>query len=114
MLVNLNNQAELAREVEIADSFWQRLCGLMGRSGLEQGKALILKPCSSVHTCFMRFNIDVIFLNANLQVLHLEQNMAPFHFSRIVKGAEIVVELPPGTIKSTGTKTGDFLTSSTN
>lgn len=109
MLINSSNQAVLATDLEWADSFWRRLCGLLGRSGLEPGRALVLKPCNSVHTWFMRFNLDILFLDSHLQVLHLEQNLIPFRFSKIIKGAVLVVELPPGTILSTGTKNGDYL-----
>lgn len=109
MLVNLTNQATLATEIEIADSFWQRFCGLMGRRGLGPGRGLVLKPCNSIHTWFMRFKIDVLFLDRRLQVVHLEKSLDPFCFSRIVQGAVMVVELPAGTLEATRTKIGDQL-----
>lgn len=109
MLFNLSKQIVLAEHVEIAASFWPRLMGLMGRAGLEDGSALVLKPCNSVHTCFMRFKIDVLFLSGGLQVLHLEPSMLPYRFSKFVKGAVQVIELPAGTIAKTGTKTWDQL-----
>ena len=109
MLVNLSNQATLATEIEIADSFWRRFCGLMGRRGLGPGRGLILKPCNSIHTWFMRFKIDVLFLDRRLQVVHLEKSLVPFRFSRIVKGAVMAVELSAGTLEATRTKVGDQL-----
>ncbi|MDA8213037.1 MAG: DUF192 domain-containing protein [Clostridia bacterium] len=109
MLVNLSNQAVLAADLEIADSFWRRFCGLMGRRGLGPGKGLVLKPCNSVHTWFMRFSIDVLFLDRNLQAVHIEKSLLPFRFSKIIRGAVMVVELPPGTLEATRTKVGDYL-----
>ena len=48
--------------IEIADTFWRRFWGLMGRKSIAPSHALLLYPCSSVHTCFMRFPIDVVFV----------------------------------------------------
>ncbi len=109
MLVNLSNQAVLATDLEIADSFWPRFCGLMGRRGLGPGKGLVLKPCNSVHTWFMHFSIDVLFLDQNLQAVHMEKSLPPFRFSKIIRGAVLVVELLPGTLEATRTKIGDYL-----
>ncbi len=110
MLVNQSNQAVLAENVEIADAFWRRFLGLMGRSKLGQGQGLLLKPCNSVHTCFMRFSIDVIFLNPAWQIVHIETELAPYKISKIIREAVQVIELPSGTINATGTKAWDYLT----
>ncbi|MEI7880862.1 MAG: DUF192 domain-containing protein, partial [bacterium] len=47
----------------VADTFWKRSIGLMGKPGLKAGQGLLLSPCGSIHTCFMRFPIDIIFLD---------------------------------------------------
>jgi uncharacterized membrane protein (UPF0127 family) len=65
-LINITNGAVLADVVQLADNFMTRLKGLLGRTGLKSDEALIIQPCKSVHTCFMRFPIDVIFLNNEL------------------------------------------------
>ncbi|HLO94144.1 MAG TPA: DUF192 domain-containing protein, partial [Burkholderiaceae bacterium] len=54
-----------------ARSFWQRLGGLLVRPRLGAGEGLLLKPCNSVHTCFMRYAIDVIYLDREGRVLKL-------------------------------------------
>jgi len=53
----------------VADSAWSRMRGLLGRRGLESGEGLLLRPTGSVHTFFMRFPIDVVFLSRDGEVL---------------------------------------------
>jgi uncharacterized membrane protein (UPF0127 family) len=53
----------------VADSPWSRMRGLLGRRGLESGEGLLLRPAGSVHTFFMRFPIDVVFLSRDGEVL---------------------------------------------
>ena len=109
MLVNQSNQAVLAEKIEIADTFWRRFLGLMGRTKLPQGEGLLLKPCNAVHTCMMRFSIDVIFLNQAWQIVHIETELAPYKLSKQIREAVQVIELPNGTVKATGTKVCDYL-----
>ncbi|MCF8010961.1 MAG: DUF192 domain-containing protein [Clostridiales bacterium] len=106
-ITNLNTAHILAYNVEYAYTFKSRLKGLMGRAGLEG--ALVLHPCSSIHTCFMRFPIDVLFLDKNYYILAAIKNMKPYRFSRIIKSANTVVELPAGMIEKTGTQYGDYI-----
>lgn len=99
----------LAENCKVADTFRTRLRGLIGKSGLQTGDALFIKPCNSVHTLFMRFPIDVLFLDANNTVIFLIENMLPWKISPFVKKAKSVVEIPVGTIKASNTETGDSL-----
>ena len=50
-------------QLEYADTFWRRFCGLMFRKQLPKGQGLLLAPCNGVHMCFMRFAIDAIFID---------------------------------------------------
>lgn len=109
MLVNLKNQRVLANKLEFAHTFLTRLRGLMGRHGLPPGTGLAIRPCNSVHTCFMRFHLDVAFLDRDYKVLHVEKAMPPWRFSKVVRGAVQVVELAPGTLEATDTVPGDYL-----
>lgn len=109
MLVNLSNGNVVALELELAYTFFTRFKGLMGRSVLEPGHGLEIKPCNSVHTCFMRFDLDLIFLDKDRRIVYLERSMPPWRMSRIIKAAAMVVELPVGTIDTTGCKIGDLL-----
>lgn len=68
-LVNKSNGNILANNIEIAGDFIKRLRGLQGRSGLNKGEALLLYPCSSIHTFFMNFPIDALFIDRNAIVL---------------------------------------------
>ncbi len=94
------------RAVE-ARGFWPRLVGLLGRSSLEPGEALLLDPCTSVHTAFMRFAIDVVYLDRDGKVVKVSPGLKPFRASGMLRGGRSVVELPAGVIASTGTVPGD-------
>lgn len=94
----LDDGAVLAQEVEPAFSFFKRLKGLMFRASLAQGHALLLAPCPQIHTCFMRFNIDVVFLAEDGTVLYVKENMKPWRISPFVPHAVQTLELPGGAL----------------
>jgi uncharacterized membrane protein (UPF0127 family) len=71
--------------------------GLMGKHGLPDGEALLIRPCDSIHMFFMRFSIDVLFLDRELNILRLIKNLAPGKVVGTVKGAFQVLELAAGT-----------------
>ncbi len=97
----------VADTVEIAGTWLKRLQGLLFKDRLPEKHCLILNPCNSVHTCFMRFNIDVLFIGNAGEVVYLLENMPSFRFSPIIRKARFVLELPAHTISSTGTSLGD-------
>lgn len=107
--VNLTKGAVLAWRVVEADTPWKRLKGLLGRSCLEPGEGLLLSPCSAIHSCFMGFKFDALFLGRGGIVLHIIREMPPFRFSPVVRGAVSVLELPAGTVRATGTEVGDVV-----
>jgi uncharacterized membrane protein (UPF0127 family) len=96
----------LARRVVRADGFLSRLRGLLGRAGLEPGEALLLAPCSSIHTLGMRFSIDALFLDAEGNVLRAVPVLRPWRVPRPVKGATMVLELAAGTLGPGGMPSG--------
>ncbi|WP_211230080.1 DUF192 domain-containing protein [Desulfovirgula thermocuniculi] len=108
-LVNLSRGTVLARRVRRAAGFLPRLVGLIGASELPAGEALILEGCRAVHTCFMRFPIDVAFLDGEGKVLAAVAALPPYRFTLPVRGARRAVELPAGTLAKTGTMPGDRL-----
>ncbi len=72
-----------------------RMKGLLGRDGLEDDEAMLLKPASAIHTCFMRFAIDAVFLDADLRVLEIARCLKPWRLAR-ARGARAVLELAAG------------------
>lgn len=108
-LVNLTRGTTLATEVRLAASPWARGLGLMGHPLLGPGQVLILQPESSIHTFFMRFPLDVLFLDKDDRVLHLYKAMPAWRVSRIVRGSRRIAELPPGAIVASSTQVGDVV-----
>lgn len=109
-IYNVTRSAELADAAFAARSVWSRTVGLLGRAGLKHGEALLIEPCSSIHTAFMRFTIDVLYLDRAGQVVKAIDTMKPFRVSAKWTGAHSVLELPSGAIAATGTEVGDQLT----
>lgn len=99
----------LADKCEIADSFIKRFKGLMGRNVLKQGHGLLILPCNSIHMCFMKFPLDIVFIDRDNTVVHIIEGIKPWRLSKIVYNAASVIELPVGTIKESLTQVGDKL-----
>lgn len=104
---NETREQDLMTQGRCADRPWSRLRGLMGAAPLDEGQGLWIKPCNGIHTCWMRFALDVVYLDRELQVVALDVAMPPWRFGRIRRGAHSVLELPPGAIAATGTQVGD-------
>ncbi len=110
--MKINNKTKntlLVKNCWCANSFLKRFLGLMGKHHLEDSSGLILVPCNSIHTYFMRFSIDVIFVNKNNKVIYLLENFKPWKLSKIIKNSASVIELKGGTIKESLTSVGDTL-----
>ena len=99
----------LAERVELANTFLKRLCGLMFRRRLAPAEALWLRPCNGVHTFWMLFAIDVIFLDRELRIVKLVENMRPFRVTTPHLSAQSVLEAPAHTISRIDLKVGDHL-----
>lgn len=98
----------VVRRCELADGFFSRFRGLLGRHGLEPGEGLLLSPSSSVHTMFMRFPIDVVFLDRGLKVVAVSAAVRPWRLAGS-KGARHVLELGAGEALTRGIRTGERL-----
>ena len=107
-LYHAGKEITLVENLKMATTFWQRLRGLMLAPPLPPGEALLIYPCNSVHTFFMRYPIDIIFLSENLQALQCLPHLPPYRFSPLIKEATSVLELPAGTIHNCGLETGDY------
>lgn len=108
-LINESRGSELGARLEVARSFWSRGRGLMLRRGLEPGAGMVIEPCSSIHTFWMRFPIDVLYVNREDQVVRADEAMRPWRVGPLRPGSRYVIELPPGTIRASGTQPGDRL-----
>ncbi len=105
-IFNATQQVVLAQKARIADTFSSRLIGLLKKSALLPGEALVLPHCQSIHMFFMRFNIDVIFVDKNNKIVGLVERIKPFRLSPFFLKAKYAVELPEGTIALTQASLG--------
>jgi uncharacterized membrane protein (UPF0127 family) len=103
---NLDTGALVADNVAVADTRATRAVGLLARSGLNPGEALWIVPSRGVHTCWMRFTIDVLALNENGVVVDRVAELKPWRIRLPRRGTAGVLELPAGSIVATGTEIG--------
>jgi hypothetical protein len=106
--VSVADRAVLGTAVELADSPWRRMLGLLGRSGLPLGGGMRFEPASSLHMLFMRFSIDVVYVDREERVVKLVSDLEPWRFTA-ARGARSAYELPAGTISRVGVEVGDQL-----
>lgn len=92
----------------VADSPVSRMKGLLGRSELRPGEGLLLRPASAIHTFFMRFPIDAVFLDRDWRIVGIADGVAPWRTAGR-KGAKAVLELPAGESARRGLRPGDLL-----
>jgi uncharacterized membrane protein (UPF0127 family) len=108
-LRNLTRGTLVAARVEEATRPLSRLKGLLGRAELGAGEALLIAPCTSIHTFFMRFPIDVIFLDGDGRALRALEQLNPWRATRIYPRAACAIELPAGALRRSATREGDVL-----
>jgi uncharacterized membrane protein (UPF0127 family) len=92
----------------VAATFKARLVGLLGRHGLATGEGLLIRPTNSIHTFFMRFPIDVVFLDRQGVVVKLVSNVRPWRVTFAPRGRD-AVELRAGEADAKGIRLGDRL-----
>ena len=111
LLLNRSNQTVLADQVELADTSWTRMRGLLGKKpgDFNSGKGLWIVPSQGVHTIGMSFPIDVAYLDSQRRVIHICHGLQPFRIAAVKLKARSVVELPAGTLARTQTSLGDVL-----
>ena len=83
-------------EVTIARTFASRFIGLLGRAQLRPNEGLLFVPGGSIHTCWMRFAIDIVFLNAQFEALRIVSHVRPWRFVFAPRGTQFVLELSAG------------------
>lgn len=93
----------------LAETMFARLRGLLGRSGLSSGEGMLLRPAASIHTAFMRFPIDAVFLDREDRVVKVAAEIRPWRAAGC-KGSRAVLELPAGEAARQGLRPGVSLT----
>lgn len=94
-LIVKNKNLNLGKDIKLADNMFSRVKGLMFDEKIK-GDGLLIRPCNSIHTFFMKFNIDVIFLNKDLKIVKIIRNMPPWRMSKIYWNAWQVLEFQGG------------------
>ena len=104
-VTNLTRGTTVASAGRVADHFWPRLIGLMLARPLPAGAGLVIVPCSSIHTQFMRFPLDVLYVNREDVIVGIDRDLRPWRVGRFYKKVHYVVELPAGSAE--GCQVGD-------
>lgn len=107
-LIDQRTDEALANRVEVAVTRRDRRKGLLGRSGLEPASALVIAPCFSIHTMFMRFDIDAVFVDEDGRAVKVVRDMTPWRIA-VDPTAHAVVELPAGSLRDRQVNVGDRL-----
>ena len=93
----------------LADSWWLRLRGLLGRADLPADEGILLRPAGSIHMFFMRFAIDAVFLDRRQRVVRVRAGLRPWRVVPLVLRAHSVLELPAGTVADLTLERGEQL-----
>ncbi len=109
LTVRKNDGTIIGPDIKIAKGFFQRLKGLIGSDSLSYGEGLIIVPCNSVHTFFMKYPIDVVFISKEKIVIKIINSMGPYRISAIVPKSYFVMELPSGTCRAYSLQKGEKL-----
>ncbi|WP_312468860.1 DUF192 domain-containing protein [Neobacillus sp.] len=96
-------------QINMADSFFTRLRGLMFRKDPIKNEGLLIIPCNAVHMFFMKFPIDVVLLNKQNEVVKVYHNLQPWRATKPVKAAYSTLELPAGSINQFGIHIGSII-----
>jgi len=108
-IINQTKNTLLAKEAVIAERLIKRTKGLLDRTSFKFGEGIVIRPCKSVHTWFMAFPIDVVFVGKDSRVLRTIPNLRPFRITPLFFKAGYVIELPIGTIQRTETCESDLI-----
>lgn len=99
----------IACRVVKAITFFDRFLGLIVRRKLKSKEGFLIEYCSSIHTFWMRYSIDTVFLDKNNRVVALYSDIRPFRVTPFIKNAFSVLELSSGTIMQTSLTVGDLI-----
>ena len=106
--VSTTGGIEIAASCELADGMLTRMWGLLGRKGLGPGEGMLISRTGSVHTFFMRFAIDVVFVDKARTIVKIVPNLRPWRIA-MARRAKSALELPAGTAATLGLEPGMVL-----
>jgi uncharacterized membrane protein (UPF0127 family) len=107
-VTNLTRNTVLGDSINLADTSAKRRTGLLKHERLAPGEGLWIVPCESVHTFFMKFPIDLVYLGKDRKVCKVRHAVKPWRMSACLR-AHSILELPAGAAQDTGTQPGDEL-----
>jgi uncharacterized protein len=102
------NGERVCPRCHVARTLMRRLKGLVGWRSLSKDEGFLVEPASVVHTWFVRFPVDLVFLDGELRILRLDEHVGPWRIAAR-RGARAVLELPAGAIARCGLRVGDVL-----
>jgi uncharacterized protein len=106
--ISLGTKEHLPLSCEHATGIAERMRGLLGRKELDSSEGLLIEPCKQIHTLFMKFPIDALFLNKQNEIVAIE-NLGPWRFSKLYRKANKVLELSHNTASRLGLRPGQRL-----
>jgi hypothetical protein len=109
VVVTLARTGAVVARADVADTADTRRRGLLGRDGLAPGTGLLIRPCGAIHTWFMRFPIDAVFLRRDGTVTRVRVRIGPFRLAWGGWRADDTLELPAGAAAAAGIEPGDRL-----
>lgn len=110
LIINQTRGTRLAEHATLARSMFARGVGLIGKRTFPAGHALVIRPCTGIHTFFMAFPLDVLYLAGDGTVLTILHQIKPWRIGPLVWKSTAVIELAAGTARATQTQEGDSLT----
>lgn len=99
----------VADDVSVADNFALRLKGLMFKGGMKEGEAFMIPRCNWIHTMFMNFPIDVVYLNSDYVIVDIEKGVRPWRMCAPRLRAAHILELFSGTAESRSLHLGEVV-----
>lgn len=109
IILNSTKNVTVTNTEEIANTFLKRLKGLLGRSHLPEKHGMLIYPCKQIHSYFMKFPFDAVFLTRDNRVIYFMEDVKPGKISPLIAKAFSVLELPAGTVRKSGIELNDKL-----
>lgn len=97
-IISTKNEQLIANKVLHANNFFSRLKGLMFVEKIYDGDGMLIEPCNSIHTFFMKFSLDVVFLDKHNKVVQIRRGMKPWRMTSLIFKAVKTLELPAGSL----------------